>query len=56
MYLKKKEKGIHILSNDEINQIIKGEFDYTEKNLKNYMKKIDNNIYKLIYLRQFETN
>ncbi len=50
----KKEKGIHILSNEEINQIIKEEFDYTEKNLKNYMKKIDNNIYKLIYLRQLK--
>ena len=50
----KKEKGIDKLSDNKIKQIFKEELDYTEKNLKNYMKKVDNNIYKLIYLRQLK--
>ena len=50
----KKEKGINLLNDDQIKKIFKEEFDYTEKNLKNYMKKVDNNVYKLIYLRQLK--
>ena len=48
----KKKGEIKILSKNEINEIFKEEFDYTEKNLKNLVKKVENNVYKLVYLRQ----
>ena len=48
-----KKKGIvEILSMDKINKKLKEEFDFTEKTLKNLMKKVENNVYKLIYWRQ----
>ena len=48
----KKKGEIEILSKDKINKIFKEDFDYTEKTLKNLMKKVDNNVYKMVYLRQ----
>ena len=48
----KKKGEIEILSKDKINKIFKEDFDYTEKTLKNLMKKVDNNAYKMVYLRQ----
>ena len=48
----KKEKGIDILSKEQINRIFNEEFDYTEKTLKSFLKKVGDNNYKLIYLRQ----
>ena len=48
----KKKGEIEILSKDKINKIVKEDFDYTEKTLKNLMKKVDNNVYKMVYLRQ----
>ena len=50
----KKQKGIQILNDDKINNIFNTEFDYTEKTLKNLMKKVENDAYKLIYLRQLK--
>ena len=50
----KKQKGIYILNDDKINNIFNSEYDYTEKTLKNLLKKVENNIYKLIYLRQLK--
>ena len=50
----KKQKGIEILSDNKINNILNSEFDYTEKTIKNLMKKVENNTYKLIYLRQLK--
>ena len=50
----KKQKGIEILNDDKIKLIFKSEYDYTEKTLKNLMKKVDNDGYKLIYLRQLK--
>ena len=48
----KKEKGIDILSKEQINRIFNEEYDYTEKTLKSFLKKVGDNNYKLIYLRQ----
>ena len=48
----KKKGDVEILTMDKINKIFKEEYDYTEKTLKNLMKKVENNIYKLIYWRQ----
>ena len=48
----KKKGEIEILTKDKINKIFKEDFDYTEKTLKNLMKKVDNNVYKMVYLRQ----
>ena len=50
----KKQKGIEILNDTKINFIFKTDFDYTEKALKNLLKKVDNDTYKLIYLRQLK--
>ena len=50
----KKEKGIDILSKDQINRIFNEEYDYTEKTLKSFLKKVGDNNYKLIYLRQLK--
>ena len=50
----KKQKGIDILNDNKINNIFNSEFDYTEKTIKNLMKKIENNTYKSIYLRQLK--
>ena len=50
----KKQKGIDILNDNKINNILNSEFDYTEKTIKSLMKKVENNTYKLIYLRQLK--
>ena len=50
----KKDKGIDILTKDQINRIFNEEIDYTEKTLKRFLKKTGDNIYKLIYLRQIK--
>ena len=50
----KKQKGIEILNDTKINHIFNLEFDYTEKNLKNLLKKVENDGYKIIYLRQLK--
>ena len=50
----KKEKGIDILSKEQINRIFNEEYDYTEKTLKSFLKKVGDNNYKLIYLRQLK--
>ena len=50
----KKQKGIETLNDAKINHIFNLEFDYTEKTLKNLAKKVENNGYKLIYLRQLK--
>ena len=48
----KKKGEVEILGMDKINKILKEETDYTQKTLKNLMKKVENSTYKLIYLRQ----
>ena len=48
----KKKGEVEILSKEKIDKILNGEYDYTEKTLKNLLKKVENNTYKLIYLRQ----
>ena len=48
----KKKGEIEILSKEKINKKFNEEFDYTEKTLKNLMKKVENNVYKMVYLRQ----
>ena len=50
----KKQKGIEILNDNKINHIFNTDYDYTEKTLKNLLKKVDNTGYKLIYLRQLK--
>ena len=50
----KKKGEIEILSKDKINKIFKEDIDYTEKTLKNLMKKVENGVYKMIYLRQLK--
>ena len=50
----KKQKGIEILTDTKINFIFKTDFDYTEKTLKNLLKKVENDTYKIIYLRQLK--
>ena len=50
----KKNKGIDILSKEQINRIFNEEIDYTEKTLKSFLKKVGDNNYKLIYLRQLK--
>ena len=48
----KKKGEIEILTMDKINKIFKEEFDFTSKTLKNLMKKVENIVYKMVYLRQ----
>ena len=48
----KKKGDVEILSYDKINKIFQEEYDFTEKTLKNLMKKVENNVYKMIYWRQ----
>ena len=50
-----KNKGdVEILSMEKINKILKQEYDFTQKNLKNLVKRVENNVYKMIYLRQLD--
>ena len=51
--LPEKKKGdVEILSMEKINKILNQEYDFTQKNLKNLVKRVENNVYKMIYLRQ----
>ena len=50
----KKKGEIEILTMDKINKIFYEEFDFTSKTLKNLMKKVENGVYKMIYLRQLK--
>ena len=47
-----KKGEVEILTKEKIEKILNGEYDFTEKTLKNLIKKVENNEYKLIYLRQ----
>ena len=47
-------KKLQILNEEKIKNIFDTEYDYTEKTLKHLLKTVDNEIYKLIYLRQLK--
>ena len=47
-------KKLEILKDDKINNIFNSEYDYTEKTLKHLLKTVENETYKLIYLRQLK--